>query len=51
MTTQTKSNLRFINHSDCEVTDSMSTNCKNDVWTKITNLCRLKSQNSTTLKV
>ena len=23
----------------------MSTNCKNDLWTEITNICRLSSQN------
>jgi len=25
----------FINDNFCEVTDSMSTNCKNDMWTEI----------------
>jgi len=28
-----------------EVTDSKSFNCKNDMWTKITNPCRFKSYN------
>jgi len=45
MTAQVKSNWSFINHSFREVTDSMSTNCKNDMWTEITNPCRLKNQN------
>ena len=43
--TSYKSNLSFINHSNCEVTDFMSTNSKNDMWTEITNICRLRSQN------
>jgi len=45
--------LQFY-HSFCEVTDSVSTDCKNDMWTKIINSCRLRSQNclnTTTLKV
>jgi len=32
----------------------MSTNCENDMWTEITNVCRLKSKNchnATSLKV
>jgi len=29
--------LSIIRHSFCEVTDSMSTNYKNDIWTEITN--------------
>jgi len=33
MTTQVKTTWSFINHSNCEVTDSMSFNCKNDMWT------------------
>jgi len=28
--------LRYLVHSNWEVTDSMLTNCKNDVWTEIT---------------
>jgi len=36
----------FMNHTNCEVTDSMPTNCKNDMWTEITNICRLRSQNA-----
>jgi len=44
MTTQVKSTQSFINHSFCEVIDSMSTNSKNEMWTKITNPCRLKSE-------
>jgi len=35
----------FINHSFCEITDSMSPNWKNGMWTEITNPCRLRSQN------
>jgi len=32
MTTQvTKAIKVFFNHGNCEVTDSMSTNCKNDM--------------------
>jgi len=43
MTTEVKTTWSFINHSNCEVTDSMSFNCKNDMWTGITNpwKCRL----------
>jgi len=54
MTTQVTKAIKFINHSNCEITDSMSTNCKNDMWTEITNICRLGSQNcqnGTSLKV
>jgi len=43
--TQVKTTWSFINHSNCEVTDSISTNCKNDIWTEITNISRLGSQN------
>jgi len=45
MTTQVKTTWSVINHSNCEVTDSMSFNCKNDMWTKITNPCRFRSHN------
>jgi len=45
MMTQVKTTHRFINHSTCEVTDSMSTNCKNDMWTEITNPFGFRSQN------
>jgi len=46
MTTQViyKINPSFINHN-YEVTDSMSTHCKNDMWTEITYICRLRNQN------
>jgi len=37
--------LSIIRHSFCEVTDSMSTNYKNDIWTEITNPWWLGSQN------
>jgi len=30
----TMTEVNFINHSNCEVTDSVSTNRKNDVWTE-----------------
>jgi len=40
----------FMNHTNCEVTDSMPTNCKNDMWTEITNICRLRSQNAASVK-
>jgi len=43
------SNKSFINHSKREVTDSMSNNCKTDMWTGITNICRRRSQNATSL--
>jgi len=44
MTTQIKAiKVLRINHSNCEVTHSMSTNCKNDMWTEITNICRLRT--------
>jgi len=33
-----------MNHTNCEFSDSMLTNCKNDMWTEITNICRLKSE-------
>jgi len=36
---------RYINHNFCEITDSVSSNCKNDMWTEITNPCRLRNQN------
>jgi len=39
MTTQVKTTWSFINHSNCEVTDSMSFNCKNDMC------CRFRSHN------
>ena len=29
----------------------MPTNCKDDMWTEITNICSLRSQNATSLKV
>jgi len=31
MTTQVKTTWSFINHSNCEVTDSMSFNCKTGI--------------------
>jgi len=34
-----------MNHTNCEFTDSMATNCKNDMWSEIINICRLRSQN------
>jgi len=45
MTTQVKTTRRFINHSNCEVTDFMSFNCKTGIWTEITNPCRFRSHN------
>jgi len=41
----------FMNHTNCEVPDAMPTNCKNDMWTEITNICRLRSQNAASVKV
>jgi len=38
-----KGNGSFINHSNYKVTDSMPTNCKDDMWTEITNICRVRS--------
>jgi len=38
-----KKNQSFINHSFCEVTDSILTNCKNDMWTEIINPCRVRT--------
>jgi len=35
MTAQVKSKWSVINHSNCQVTDSMSTNYKNDMWNEI----------------
>jgi len=32
MMTQVKTIWSFINHSNCEVTDSMWFNCKKDIW-------------------
>jgi len=43
--TQVKNTWSFINHTICEVTDPMSFNCKNDMWTEITNPCRFRSHN------
>jgi len=37
MTTPVKTTWNFINHSNCEVTEYVSCNCKNDMWTDITN--------------
>jgi len=45
MTTQVKITRSLINHNNCEVTDSMAFNCKNDMWAEITNPCRFRSQN------
>jgi len=47
MTTQVIKAIQvlYINHSNCEVTDPMSTNHKNDMWAEITNNCRLRSHN------
>jgi len=45
MTTQVKTTWNFINHSNCEVTDSMWFNCKKDMWTEIANPCRFRSHN------
>jgi len=52
--TQVKTSWSFINHSNCEVTDSMSFNCKHDMWSKISSPCRFRSHNcynATSLKV
>jgi len=43
MTTQVKTTRSLINHSNCELTDSMSFNWNNDMWTEITNVCRFRS--------
>jgi len=40
-----------MNHSNCVVADSMPTNCKNDMWTEITSMCRLRHQNAASVKV
>jgi len=45
MMTQVTTTWSVINHSNCEVTDSMSFNCKNDIWTEITNPHRFRSHN------
>jgi len=42
MTTQIKTTWSFISHSNCEVTDSMSFNCKNDLSIEVTNPCRFR---------
>jgi len=34
-----------MNHTNCEVPDSLPTNCKSGMWTEITNICWLRSQN------
>jgi len=44
VTNASKKQLTFY-HSFCEVTHSVSTNCKNDMWTEVTNPCRLRSHN------
>jgi len=36
----------FMNHTNCEVLDCTPANCANDMWTEITNIHRLRSQNS-----
>jgi len=43
MTTQDKTTWSFINHSNCEVTDSMSFNFKTDIWSETTNPFRFES--------
>jgi len=43
MKTQVKNNWSCNNHSNCEVTDFMSFNSKNDMWMEITNPCRFRS--------
>jgi len=45
MTAQVETIWSFINHSNCEVTYSISFTCKNDIWTEITNPCRFRSHN------
>jgi len=45
MTTQVKTTRSFINPSNCELTDSMSFNCNNDMRIEITNPCRFRSHN------
>jgi len=43
MTTQVVKALKVLSiHSNCEVTDCMSTDYKNDMWTEIT-ICRLRT--------
>jgi len=45
MATQVIKALKVLSimHSNCEVTDSVSNNCKNDLWTETTNIWRLRS--------
>jgi len=43
--THVKTTWSFIDHSNCEVTDSMSFNYKNDIWLEITNACWFRSHN------
>jgi len=40
MMTQVKSNSSFINHSNCEVTNSMTAYYRNNMWTEFTIVCR-----------
>jgi len=40
--TQVKITWSFINYSNCEVADSLSFNCKNDMWTEITSPCKFR---------
>jgi len=42
--TQVKTIYSLINHSTCEVTDSVSTNCKNDIWTGLKSLTLTDSE-------
>jgi len=44
MTTQITKAIEVLSIiTNYEVTDSMSTNCKTDIWTEITNICRLRT--------
>jgi len=43
MMTHLRTTWNFINHRICDLTDSMSFNCNNDMWTEITNPCRFRS--------
>jgi len=54
MTTQLIKAIKVLSIVATEVTESMPINCKNGMWTEITNICRLRSQNcqnATSLKV
>jgi len=44
MTTQVTKAIKVLSIiANYDVTDSMSINCKNYMWTEITNICRLRT--------